>query len=93
VKCRHRVLISTLSCEFLHLFKRVYDERLVTKKKMDRDSVNKVNGVYERQRELGALERKFTNFLQGRRSIPSSVPQSALVQELHSGASRKKQNG
>jgi hypothetical protein len=45
VKCRHLVLISTLSCEFLHLFKRAYHERLVTKKKMDRDSVNKVNGV------------------------------------------------
>jgi hypothetical protein len=45
VKRRDRVLISTLSCEFLHLFNRVYHERLVTKKKMDRDSVNKVNGV------------------------------------------------
>ncbi len=44
----------------------------------------------KRDRELGALERKLTNFLRGNRSIPSSVPQSALLQQLPSGASGKK---
>jgi len=34
VKCRHRVFISTLSCEFLHLFNSVYHERFAAKKKM-----------------------------------------------------------
>jgi hypothetical protein len=40
----------------------------------------------KRDREQGALERKFTNFLRGKRSIPSS----ALLQQLPSGASGKK---
>ncbi len=44
----------------------------------------------KRDRELGAFQRKFTNFLRGRRSVPSSVPQSAPLQELPSGASGKK---
>ncbi|CAM6014027.1 unnamed protein product [Sphagnum balticum] len=44
----------------------------------------------KRDRELGALERKFTNFLRGKRSIPSSVPESVLLQQLPSGASGKK---
>jgi hypothetical protein len=28
----------------------------------------------KRDRELGVLERKFTNVLRGKRSVPSSVP-------------------
>jgi hypothetical protein len=44
----------------------------------------------KRNRELGALQKKFTNFLRGKRSIPSSVPQSAPPQQLPSGAAGRK---
>ncbi|CAK9860840.1 unnamed protein product [Sphagnum jensenii] len=43
-----------------------------------------------RDRELGALERMFTNLLRRKRSIPSSVPQSPPLQQLPSGAARRK---
>jgi len=44
----------------------------------------------KRDRELGALDKKFTNFLRGKRSIPSSVPQSAPLQHRPSGAAGRK---
>ncbi|CAK9197145.1 unnamed protein product [Sphagnum troendelagicum] len=44
----------------------------------------------KRDRELGALEKMFTNLLRGKRSIPSSVPQSAPLQQLPSGAAGRK---
>jgi hypothetical protein len=44
----------------------------------------------KRDRELGALERKFTNFFRGKRSIRSSVSLSAPLQQLPSGAAGRK---
>jgi len=44
----------------------------------------------KRDRELGALEKMFTNLLRGKRSIPSSVPQSPPLQQLPSGAAGRK---
>jgi hypothetical protein len=44
----------------------------------------------KRDRELGALEKMFTNLLRGKRSIPSSVPQSAPLEQLPSGAAGRK---
>jgi hypothetical protein len=44
----------------------------------------------KRDRELGAPEKKFPMFLRGRKSFPSSVPQSAPLQQLRRGAARSK---
>ncbi|CAK9197202.1 unnamed protein product [Sphagnum jensenii] len=44
----------------------------------------------KRDRELGALEKMFTNLLRGKWSIPSSVPQSAPLEQLPSGAAGRK---
>ncbi|KAH8948065.1 hypothetical protein BDL97_11G076600 [Sphagnum fallax] len=44
----------------------------------------------KRDRELGALEKMFTNLLRGMWSIPSSVPQSAPLQQLPRGAAGRK---
>ncbi|KAH8948049.1 hypothetical protein BDL97_11G076000 [Sphagnum fallax] len=44
----------------------------------------------KRDTELGAPEKKFPVFLRGKKSFPSSVPQSAPLQQLRRGAARRK---
>ncbi|KAH9548261.1 hypothetical protein CY35_11G078900 [Sphagnum magellanicum] len=44
----------------------------------------------KRDRELGASEKKFPMFLRGKKSFPTSAPQSAPLQQLRRGAARRK---